>query len=358
MGGACHALRRASEIGCGMRVALRSAFLLLTCAVLACASVPAVTFLPDAISPSAAPAPAPVPVAGVAVLNFADDTILPYGIRILRGADQEIAADAPHRVLGTLVWRCYSEHPATNATLIAEAARRGANAVILHRENCCAYALVLGKPPGAPPTETLLAEQARRASRFKPVIHEDRRLDAFEKVTADVKRGRCYTAGYALHPDANLTNRARFALGAYLGGVHHGHDLFLTEQDAGATAILKRRDYLHEIREAFWPEVVCPVENGSITIGVGMGSGSGPFGVGSITLVLYEMPIAEGELSRRASDDHARRVRDYEEGKRREAQACLVCQQYRPACGGGEGSCDAYRECLAAYDASGAECPR
>jgi hypothetical protein len=330
---------------------------LLTCAVPACAPVATVTFYPDAIHPSKAPDLARVPVAKVAVLNFTDDTILPYGIRVLRGVDQEIAADPPHRLLGMLVWRCYSEHPATNETLIAEAASRGANTVILHRENCRAYALVLGKPPLGPATDTLLAEQARRASRFKPVVREDRRLDGFEKVTAEVKRGRCYTAGYALHPAASLTNRARFALGAYVGGVHDGRDLFLTEHDAGTAAILARRDYSREIREGFWPGVVCPVENGSISIVLEMGQGKGPYGVGSVTLVLYEMPIAETELSQRTADDHAHRVRAYEEAKRREAQACLVCQQYRPACGRGEGSCDAYRECLAAYNASGATCP-
>ncbi|MCB9792507.1 MAG: hypothetical protein H6741_07230 [Alphaproteobacteria bacterium] len=230
-----------------------------------------------------------------------------FGVTV-RLTEDYPSAEAPHLDLGVVSVRreSHSEERLMSAALEV-AGRHGANAVVVLTEpthsELRVQALRLSDaeaaPEARPPADELLTQAgaelegyARSATTF------ERRLEQWEPITFEGKRGTCYGLALALEPDADFERAAKGRKAihlpySYTGQSYTTNSSWFGPKDSGA-------------KRAHAARVSCPEKSGPVTVDMIVpGADGAPLGEGTLRAVLYTKSISEAELVKRAADREA-----------------------------------------------------
>jgi hypothetical protein len=312
------------------------------------ACLPSTASTPQYVARPGAAARAPVPADRVTI--FTMDT-LPDGVTVSDkegpspAYDLEVEPDFPtpedpHQILGYITLdypRGGQPQPQSEANRMfaEEAGKRGANAIVLTKRSSKKTVVALWLSRAAPRTqfapagELLTTPPERAPANAAPAETEVRKLESFEPVKLESKRGVCYAVRIALGGEARLSTHARRSLTLHLDS--NDRELAITEFGLGSG--------IPNTTRTFSSRVGCPQVSGHIAIDLHAAFGSAAsrarvhdLGAGEVHFRVYTWQVGEQELQDQAratqkSIEQAETSRDAHAGK-----VCSACRRRKDEC--------------------------
>ncbi len=248
--------------------------------------------------------------------------------------------EAPHRVIANLEWEPGSNWFTGSApneesarALAADAASRGANAVVILNGNRAAYVFISPAAPRLPSAAAALAGLAPRHDGFTragaPIARD---LAGFGTVAVNLEKGHCYGVAFALDADALWNTRASeeslgFLVEGYVPAMFTSGLLYGRSGDKPSVP-----------PRAFWVPLGCPGR--SLPVTFRFPEGDQALGSGHAVLELFRKPISDAELKLKVA--HAERDMHVSEVCARCDAKRLLCSPTRPQ------ECGAYNACVQA----------
>jgi hypothetical protein len=291
---------------------------------------------------------APVPADRVAI--FTMDT-LPDGVTVSEeegpspAYDLEVEPDFPtpedpHQILGHITLdypRGGQPRPQreANRMFAEEAGKHGANAIVVTRRSSkkAVVALWLSRAEPrtqfAPAGELLTTPPERAPANATPSEIEVRKLESFEPLKLESKRGVCYAVRIALGGEARLSTHARRFLRLHLNS--NDRELAITELGLG--------NDIPNTTRTFSSRIGCPQVSGHIQIDLHAAFGSAAskarvhdLGTGEVHFRVYTWQVDEKELQNQAratkeSIERAETSRDAHAGR-----VCSACRRRKDEC--------------------------
>lgn len=271
--------------------------------------------------------------------------------------------DNPHVLVGKYDVRDAGRFSSTQIidALVARAAQDGANALVVDFRKNNVEALGIRLSDAVPPKVTikpagaLLDEEAShpREQGYETLLAtEQRRLDAYQPLALDARRGTCYWLTFALAEDAAFSDHARRSLGFDFTSVDFDIDrhagLPTIEEQAPGTGQLTQSARSGSI------SIGCPQKSGRLSIDLQATAGSAlskerihELGSGEIVFRIYTRPIGEEELAKRKQASEKSWTEAEKQRIEYNRRVCRKCANKLVLCGDVDpGSCEPYRDCI------------